>query len=193
MKSIWFRNKYVYYLGEFILHGRNYKKRFELISKLIGKNKVLDLGSGLCTLYYFIKSDYEGWDLNKYFVKTCRKKGINVKLKDCFDLNSNFNVIVLSDILHHVAPRESELLKLALKHGKKVIVCEGFKDYGNKFYWFARNLRIKLGLENLIGENDGINDPKKIRILERPELYEFFKSHGKCKIEIIGRTMIAIY
>lgn len=197
-KAIWFRNKHLYYLVEYMLHGNKYKERFKLISRIIGKNKkVLDLGCGLCTLYYYLDSSnkYEGWELNEYFVKVCRKKGIDIKLKSCLDFKDfpAVDVIILSDILHHISPKQRLLMTNSLFYSKQLIVCEGFHDSNLKFHYFIRRLTKKLKLEGVIGESDGINDSDNIYVRSKLNLINFLTSYGDCTISEFGRELIAVF
>jgi ubiquinone/menaquinone biosynthesis C-methylase UbiE len=71
MASILYKNSFVYDIMLRILHGDYLRKRYSLISKIIGKNKkVLELGCGTALIHpYLDKSiDYEGWDLNNNFI-----------------------------------------------------------------------------------------------------------------------------
>ncbi|MFH1316996.1 MAG: class I SAM-dependent methyltransferase [Candidatus Woesearchaeota archaeon] len=201
MKAIWFKSPFWYDFGMTLIHGSNYKKRFHKVAKIIGENKkILDLGAGPCTLYFSLhkSNEYEGWDLNEDFVKANNKRGIRTRLKNCLDYNDypDVDVIVLTDVLHHIAPHQSECLKHSLDHAKdKVIVLEPFedKDKGHGIYWWLRQIRKKTGLEKLLGEYDGINEPEAIEIMPKEKLIEFFKVHGKCQLFSLGREMFAIY
>lgn len=200
MPALWYHHPRLYIFGMTLIHGKEFRNRFKRIAKIIGKNKsVLDLGAGPPMLYYFLGKGckYEGWDLNKKFVDYYNKRGINMKLCDCLDYHNypDVDCIVLCDILHHVAPNQSVLLRNALKKTKEiVIVCEPFKGKENPFYWFSVKVRQKIGLERIFGDFDGIN--KKCHhypIMSKKELINFLNSHGECKIIKKKISLTALY
>ena len=201
MASIWYYHNSLHKLAIFLIHGGGYNKRFVRISNMIGKKKsVLDLGCGTCILSKFLDRTnfYEGWDLNENFVDYNKKRGINVKLKDCFEYKGRpkFDYIVLSDILHHLSIKKRDiLLRNCIIHAKeKVIVIEPFIDKKHKIYWSLVRLRKLSGIEKIFGDYDGINkEQDSYIILDKSNLIRFLKRYGKFKFYEEGKSLIAIY
>jgi len=141
--------------------------------------------------------EYEGVDLNQRFLKRIKQKELkkrNIKLKkiilkhkDIFDFQEyngyKFNVIVISDILHHIYPKHIDLINIAKKYAQKIIVCEPYainpKDITPRDKLFK--LIVHFGkflpeplykiIDFLFLDNDGINSYHK-----RSQWYLDFKS-----------------
>jgi len=204
MASIFYKNSFLYDLMLKFVHGNHLKKRYSLISGLIGKKgKVFELGCGTSMIYpYLAKSvEYEGWDLNKKFIDDSMKKGLNVKLKSVFEYKSypKADVVLIIDVLHHIFPRHEELIKKAKKSAKKVIIVEPFNSSDNfldriktskKSFFFPI---VKL-FNKLIGDNDGINRPDVLFDwnYDKKSLESFFKKIGAKKTMPLGSDLIAI-
>lgn len=153
MKSLSYRCPRLYETGVKILLGNILSSRYFRIAQEIGENKsVLDLGCGTAMLHQYLhKCDYTGWDLNETFVTYCQKKELNVYKKDIFQFSDypECDYIVLCDILHHVVPKDEELLKETIKRAV-VIVAEPCSQ---------RRLPKPLIFlyDQIIGDADGIN------------------------------------
>ncbi len=201
MPSIWYYHPLLYEFGAILLQGNRYNRMLSRVAEMIGKNKsVLDLGAGTCRLASMLDSTctYEGWDLNQRFVSYYQRKGINVKLMDVFQYSSYppVDCIVLLNVFHHVAPRQSVLLRQCLEHaGEKVIVCELFRNVESRpIYWRLVRLREILGLEKLIGDWDGVNrEFDRYPLMSKDELRAFLDKHGRCKItELDNMSMLLV-
>ncbi len=186
------------------IHGSNLKKRYEIVSKLVGKNKKVfepACGTSITADYLDTTCDYEGWDLNKGFIKYCRRKGRDVKLKDIFDFKDypESDIIVIIDVLHHVLPRHDLLLENARKYCKKLIIVEPFIDRENNKMDFLKHSKNKFVFNffkifNLFfGDNDGINNTELMYDWEHDEksLRNYFNRRGaekiiKSKFDLIG-------
>jgi len=204
MTSLFYKSSFLYNFMLNFIHKDFLKKRYELISKIIGKNKkVLEVGCGTSLIKHFLDKsvDYEGWDLNKKFIIDSKKKGLNVKLKSAFDYKSypKVDVILIVDFLHHIAPRHEELLKMIRKNAKRIIIIEPFILRSSFRYRLKKlnnpllNLSM-LTLINLFGDNDGIN---KHEVLcewnySKESLKKFFKNNGAKKIFGLGKDLIAV-
>lgn len=154
------------------------------ISSLIGKNqRVLDLPCGTGYLCHFLdpSTEYLGWDLNHRFLKKLKKdhergkvrvKKISLKQDNIFNFNEypDVDIIVFSDILHHVFPNHIDLVENAKNHAKRIIVCEPvavkpqdinardrFFRIMMKFGKFLPEPMIKF-LDYVFFDNDGLND-----------------------------------
>ena len=201
MVSIWYRHPELYNLGMLLIHGNNYAKRAKLVAAKIPKNStVLDIGCGSCLLKKYLDSscDYEGWDLNKHFVKSAQKKGYKVLLQDCTKTKiPQKDFIVISDVLHHIYPNDSQLIRACLENAcKSLIVIEPFNDpkqNSRRLYRLLRNIRKKTPLEKLIGENDGTNNPDDIYIRTQKDLIDFLNKFGKNEIEALSDELISIF
>ena len=122
----------------------NQDKKFLTMALLIGKGpkKVLDMPCGTGYLMRFLdpQIEYEGVDLNRRFLKRIKNKELkkrNIKLKKITLHQKNIfefdnykgelkDVIIISDILHHIYPKHIELINIAKKISRKVIICEPY-------------------------------------------------------------------
>jgi SAM-dependent methyltransferase len=221
-KSLSYRSRIVYNFLTARLYDQKYK--FRIIGKLIGKNKeVLDLpcGTGKLTRYLHPSVEYEGWDLNRHFLNKLYKdfykqklnlKNFILKEKNIFDFhdypNSQKDIIIFCDILHHVYPNHLKLVANAKNHAKKLIICEPIA--ANPRHMHMKNLRGPIGkttlfitklipekifkmLDFLFADNDGINsyDDRNDWHHNKVSLIEFYKSLGinrtyHLKGEVIG-------
>lgn len=161
-------------------------KKYQIIAEIIGKNKkVFELGCGTAILADHLDKScpYVGWDLNDKFVDYCCARGLNVSKKDIFDFGEypQNDVIVISDVLHHIASRDKMLVREAKKRTKMLIITEpisglSYKNTPSALYWFY---------DKILGDNDGINDledRKKWGFANREEVVKYFKSLGSQKI-----------
>jgi len=126
----------------------DFNKKYATLGKMVemaanGKPNpsVLDLPCGTGYLARFLSSnvDYEGWDLNRSFLKKLQtdfKKGrvglkkVGIHRRNIFDLDKYLeekkDVIVFCDVLHHVFPKHIELVEMAKKHAKAIVICEPY-------------------------------------------------------------------
>lgn len=144
-----------------IMHGKNLKERYNFIADQIGENDfVLDLGCGTGLLADHLKDKrYRGIDVNNDFIRFAKSKGHDVVNSDIFEFDkypSSVDVIVLVDMLHHITPQESELMKrLSEMDMKKIIVSEPIPTIQkeNFYNWVAK-------LIYRIFDDDGHNEMK---------------------------------
>ncbi|MFX0141935.1 MAG: methyltransferase domain-containing protein [Candidatus Hodarchaeota archaeon] len=198
MTSIMYKFPKAYNLFLKIIHGNNLSERYKIISKIIGKNKrVLDLGCGTCLLFNYLDKScsYQGWDLNKNFINK-NKNNLNVKLKNVFDYKDypENDVIVISDLLHHVVPRHDELVKKAKKKTKKLIIIEptvGINIIGtkNKFLKIVNKL-----IDKILSDDDGINsfEDRSKWFEKKEDVYKFFMKFNPKLIKEIGLDYIVV-
>lgn len=121
----------------------DWKRKFITLASLVGKSektdaslKVLDLayGTGYLVKYLHPSVDYEGWDLNDSFLNIIRKdwnkgkipvKRLSVQHKNILDFKNypdeKKDVILLSDILHHVYPHHIEAIENARHHASTTL------------------------------------------------------------------------
>ena len=198
MTSIMYKFPKAYDLFLLIIHRKKLSERYMFISKIIGKNKrVLDLGCGTCLLYKYLDKSctYEGWDLNKNFINE-NKNNLNVKLKNVFDYKDypENDVIVISDLLHHIVPRHDELVKKVKKKTKKLIIIEptvGINIIGTK------NTFIKIInklIDKILSDDDGINtfEDRSKWFEKKEDVYKFFIKFNPKLIKEFGLDYIVV-
>ncbi|MFX1390731.1 MAG: class I SAM-dependent methyltransferase [Promethearchaeota archaeon] len=222
-KSLLYRSGWLYNAITRRLYDQD--KKFLTIATLVGKGpkKILDLPCGTGYLMRFLdpKIEYEGVDLNNRFLKRIIEKELikrSIKLKkiklyhkDIFDFQEyrgeKKDVTVLCDILHHIYPRHVDLINIAKKISKKVIVCEPYvvepKDISARdkllkiiifFGKYIPKILFKI-VDFLFLDNDGINS-YHIRSRwnhHKDTLVDFYKSMGFNKIHKISDEYIAIW
>ena len=187
MESLLYRSPRIYALALSIMHGSSLRKRYELISGHIDAgDRVLDIGCGTCMLSDFIEGEYYGIDLNDRFITYARKKGLDVEKKDITSFNRfhEFDVCVITDILHHISPKHPEFLKKLVNESKnKVIVCEPYIPKGRH----EIINRISRWLDY-----DGINKPP-LEWMNKEELHSFFNGFQPHRICELDDDIIAVY
>jgi SAM-dependent methyltransferase len=181
-----------------IIHGKKLSGRYNFISKIIGKNKrVLDLGCGTGLLYDYLDKSctYEGWDLNNKFINENKKK-INVVLKNVFDYEDypENDVIVISDLLHHVVPRHDELIIKAKKKTKKIVLIEpsvGINIIGTRNTFLKTLNKI---IDKIFSDDDGINSfEDRCKWFEKKEdVYKYFMKFNPKLIKEFGLDYIVV-
>ena len=169
------------------------EKKFLLMSKLIGKDKkVFELGCGTSFLSNYLDEScsYVGWDLNENFVNNCKKRGLKVYQKNIFDFKDypESDVIIMSDVLHHVVPRDKELIREAKKRTKKLIITE--PRTGLKFSHRGVPFCVYELFDKILGDNDGIN-PLEHRIkwgfANEEELNKYLKEFDPKEVIFLGK------
>jgi hypothetical protein len=178
-----------------ILHGKELKKRYQLIAREVGEDqRVFEPGCGTCLVVPHLRNGctYEGWDLNDTFVEFNRKKKIAVRKRDIFDFEHypENDVTIICDVLHHIAPDHVRLIKGARKRTKKLIVSEPARSFKP-----PRSLQpFYLFLQKTIGDYDGINPADcLLRWDYRGEkLRQFYRDLGCAKTIDVGWDMIAV-
>jgi SAM-dependent methyltransferase len=181
-----------------LIHGQDLKKRYQIIGDQIGDNKrVFEIGCGTAMIVPFLHDNctYEGWDLNENFIIYCKRKGLNVSLKNIFDFDDypDSDIILICDLLHHLVPNHEELLTTikTKEKTKKIIVSEPARSFKPKKIFKPF---ISLG-HRIAGDFDGINHPD--RILEwdygEDELRNFFQRLGCTQTINVGWDMIAVF
>jgi len=171
------------------LHGSDLKKRFDIISSVIGQGQVLDIacGTGMLAEYLDPQATYQGIDLNKRFLKYSEQKGLNVSRMDVFDFDQypEVDTYVVCDLLHHIMPNHQKLLENIMAFGKNVIVCEPAVPNKSKLRRFV--------VRGIL-DNDFINPPRlDLDWYTEPELIQFYKDTlNPTDIIKVGEDIIAI-
>jgi len=172
---------------KFLCGKKWYNKRYECMAKECKGMSILDVGCADCHLAdYFPKDMYVGVDINKRFIKSAKKKGINVKNIDVRKQElPKSECIVISSILHQLYPDHEFVIKSALKNaGKKVVICEPPTHVASsKNPFIAKIARM-------------INDPgygSPIKRLNKQELFALYRKYKVKNIYEVGRDSFAIF
>lgn len=156
MSSLLYQHPKVYLTVLKIVHGKAWNERFNLMANLVGKKKtVLDIGCGTGILKENLDKSctYFGIDNNQKFVTFAKSKNIDVTCGNIFQEEfPKADVVVISDVLHHVTPKHTQLIKKCLKAAPRLIICEPrhSKDF------FSKISSSKLFF-NFIGDFYGFN------------------------------------
>lgn len=194
--SLAYRYPQLYDLLVRIIHGKSLEQRYKIIGEEVGEHKkVFELGCGTAMVYPFLHNscEYEGWDLNERFLAFCRRRGITVSKKDVFDFKDypDNDVILICDLLHHLAPNHERLVIGALERSKKVIISEPARSLKP-----PKMIKPLVLLSNyLVFDYDGINQLNQTLKWDYNEekLSDFFKMLGSTKIVTVGWDMIAVF
>lgn len=187
MRSPIYWSGWIYRASMHALHGKDLKLRYSHIRSLILPGEsVLDVGCGTGTLQSHLKgNEYLGIDLNTDFVRYAKKKGRNVIHQDALEFSryKDFDVCVITDFLHHIAPRHKEFMESVLPQVKKrVIVCEPFESQGR--HPIAKKLILMV-------DHDGINDSGEW--MGEAELMRFYSGFNPSRIDNVCQSLIAVY
>ena len=151
-----------------LLHGAGYEDRFRRIGERLRPDAwVLDVGCGTCRLAELLPPTmrYTGLDLNRHFVDDARERGLDARCSDVLDVAGypeGPDVVVVSDMLHHVVPRQREFVAaLGRLESHDLVICETLTTGSNALQRLA----------GLLIDNDGIND---FRARLRFHLFEEF-------------------
>lgn len=119
-----YRSPLLYSIAIRILH----MKGFYIIKKIVGKRKKVfepACGFGRLQKYLHPSCSYSGIDLNNKFIEFGKKKGLNIWTGNIFE-EKNYaetDIIILSDILHHLTREEiNKIITISKKFSKEKIV-----------------------------------------------------------------------
>ncbi len=192
MKSLMYRSPRFYTLTLRVIHGKELERRYGEVLKIAGKRRIFEVGCGPALLGRFVgRERYSGMELNKRFVRYARKRGYNCVMGDIF--RDNFpeaEVGVAVDILHHITPREKELIDRMRAHFETVIVVEPVSAFNVRMPGPVRKL-----WDSLFGDADGINsleNRKRWQFTEK-ELMEYMKGLGAEKVYVLGKDLISVF
>lgn len=137
------------------LHGEGYADRFLQIGQALPPDSwVLDVGCGTCHMAELLPPTmrYTGLDLNKKFVSEAQARGMDARIGDVLDVDAypvGPTAIVVSDMLHHLVPREQIFLQhLGSGLRQDLLICETLTEGSNALQRVA----------GLLLDNDGFND-----------------------------------
>ena len=192
MKSLMYRSPVFYILTLRLIHRRGLQRRYREISKIAKGKSVFEVGCGPGILGRYIgKERYSGMDINGRFVRYARRRGYDCRIGDIFkDKYPDADVGVAVDVLHHITPRERELIERLKKHFETVIVVEPLNAFNIPLPRFLRKI-----WDSFLGDADGINPLKnreKWQFTEE-ELLDYLKEMGAEKAYVIGKDVVAIF
>ncbi|MCP5106720.1 MAG: class I SAM-dependent methyltransferase [bacterium] len=150
----------------------------KIVKKLVGKKKsVFEAACGYGRMQGYLDSScsYAGIDLNEQFVEFGRKKKRDIWVGNVLDAGHyrKSDVILLSDILHHLTLKDiKKLLSIAVQYAvEKVVIIEPvFVKMGSKKNFFSRLIAKFM----VFMDSDGFNEIEKW--MSRDEYDALFKS-----------------
>lgn len=191
MSSILYSNSKFYEALLQVFHVGSWDKRYQLMADLVGKNKkVLDVGSGTGILSKFLDQSckYTGIEQNTKFVNFAKKRNLNIIYGNIFDINfPKSDVVVISDILHHVIPNHEKLIEKSLKSAPVLVICEPNHQEG--FFNFIGKSKLFF---KIFGDNDGINTFEDMNKWDYSKVAfkKLFEKFGRVEIYEVGNSFI---
>ena len=183
MKSIIYRSTLIYKIITKLIYGKSYTKRYRLIADEVGEANVLDLCCGDCQLAKYVKK-YKGADLNSVFIKSSRKKGLNViKLDVLNDEIPLSECIVMQASLYQFYPKHKKIIKKMLEKSKKVIISEGIVHFAHS------NVKPVANIAKLLTKT---SEEHKYRFTKE-KLISLYEEFGAKKIIPAGRELIGVF
>ena len=142
-----------------------YLDGMRIIKDLIGKKKSVfeaACGYGRMQKYLDPTCTYSGIDLNEKFIEYGQKKNLDIRLGNALDSSRyrKSDVILLSDILHHLTIKDiKKLLSIAVQFAlEKVVIIEPvFVKIGSKDNFISRSISKFM----VWMDSDGFNEIEK--------------------------------
>lgn len=202
-KSIFYKYPWFYLWGLKWIHKDNFAKRYRYMASFIKKGDfVLEPGCGPGILADFLPkgTKYRGFDTNKAFVEFAIKKDRDVFLGNVLDPQnySQADVVVVCDVLHHLAPQDREkFINYCFKSTKKkLIICEPVSKKRSK-RGFLNQLRNRLVEWS---EQDGTGNFKVEHFMTKKDLFNDIKngfgiipSSTERAVKKIGEDFIIVF
>ncbi|MEH2066864.1 MAG: methionine biosynthesis protein MetW [Nostoc sp.] len=147
MKSLIYLNPTFYNLTMRLIYGKGFYDRYERIASLIPENStVLEACCGDCYLYkhYLLPKNvkYTGLDINRSFISSAKKLGINVIYHDLLsrDYIPEAEYTIIQASMYHFLPNNVDFIykKLFKATKKEIIIVEPIKNFST-----SSNLIIK--------------------------------------------------
>jgi SAM-dependent methyltransferase len=199
MVSLLYSHPIIYETCMRVMHRKALDERFKVIASEVGRwKKVLDVGCGTGILAKYLDSScrYLGIDLNQRFVDYGQKKGLDICRGDVFDESVYLrnDVSVLCNILHHVVPRQKNLVDLCKQHAKTVIVCEPFRE--DRLIKKITDIFSTNGwCQKLFGDDDGINSFKDMIHwihYDFDDVKKLYKELGVKRYRVVRNNLLGI-
>ena len=187
MRSPVYWHPLIYKLAMRLLYGKNYGIRYEELAKEIGGLRVLDLCCGDCELANYIdKNHYSGIDINPGFVKSARKRGLNVEQGDIRRIEfPKTDCIVIQSSLYQFYPEHEKIIKRMLESAdKKAIVSENVVNLSN-----SRNRLVAFFAKRLANPGTGHARER----LSREDLEALFRKYGAKRTKLLGRDLMGVF
>ncbi len=167
-----------------LLYGRTYEGRYKAIAEEVRNLEVLDLYCGDCKLADFVKN-YKGADFNKIFIKSAKKRGLDVSLMDITKEKIPENeCIVMQGSLYQFIPNHEEIIKRILKSAqKKAIISEPYINLAN-----SKNRVVSLIAKILTKTSEPCD-----KRFTKQELINLFKKYNVTKIKDLGRDIMGVF
>lgn len=142
-----------------------YLDGMRIVKDLIGKKKSVfeaACGYGRMQRYLDPSCTYSGIDLNEKFIEYGQKKNLDIRLGNALDSSRyrKSDVILLSDILHHLTIKDiKKLLNIAVQFAlEKVVIIEPvFVKIGSKDNFISRSIAKFM----VWMDSDGFNEIEK--------------------------------
>ena len=192
MRSLMYGSPQFYTFSLRAIHGGDLDRRYREIAKIACHRRVFEVGCGPAFLGRYISRErYSGMDINKRFVRYAVKEGYDCMVGDIFkDEFPEADVGVAVDILHHITPREKELIERMRESFKEIIVIEPVCAFNVRLPDYLRKL-----WDSVFGDADGINpfeNRQRWQFTEK-ELMEYMKEMGAIRTYTLGRDVVAIF
>jgi len=187
MRSPIYWNPILYNLLMRVIYGRDFQKRYKMVSDVIGSLSVLDVCCGDCFLANYIDHRrYCGIDINSAFVAHGKKKGLRVSLLDVVkdDWPSTECVVIFASLYQFIPDHEKILNKAFQAAQKKVIISEpiyNLADSKNSLVaWIAHH-----------STHPGTTSSKER--FDRDSLRMLYQKYNAIKIIDAGRELIGVF
>jgi len=138
-KSIIYENIYIYRVVMNLLYSLKYKTRFNDIVNLIKKSdkKVLELCFGDTIIAEECRKRnifWTGYDINEYFIRNAKKKGLNAILADISQIERfpRADICIISGSLYHFILEIDLLLRKMLDASPKIIISEPIENLSSQ-------------------------------------------------------------
>ena len=192
MRSLMYRSPTFYMLALKIIHGKTLRRRYSEIRRIAGNRRVFEAGCGPGMLGDYVGKDrYSGMDLNEGFVRYARRKGYDCVVGDILrDRYPEADVGVLVDVLHHITPREKELLERMRRQFETVIVVEPVDAFNLPLPRFLRRI-----WDSTFGDADGINplDNRERWRFTEDRLMDYMRGMGAERVYPLGKDVVAVF
>ncbi len=143
--SLIYRSPWIYHRVMRLLHGRNFRHRYEMIAAEIPEaSSVTELcaGDAWLNLHYLKQKHvrYLGLDVSPFFVKAARDRGVEFRLHDLTkDPIPPADTVILQASLYQFPERAEEIVRqMIAAAGVRVIISEPVKNLSHSSHpWIA--------------------------------------------------------
>lgn len=185
MRSPIYWHPFIYRTIMNILYGNERKHINEIIIKEIGQFNVLDICCGDCQLAKQLdEKKYHGLDISPGFVRSAKRKGLNVELADANTAHfPKTECIVMQSSLYQFYPHHENILKKILSSAtKKAIISEPIKNLSTSNNKLLKKLAILLTNPGTEYSGERLNENTIASLFQKYNVFEIKKTNR----EIIG-------